>query len=66
MDAIWGDARYVGRAFVEKARSLGFKPKEIKQFIEKQEGYQRNKDQRNVEYFPIWGQAGRVLIRRTS
>ena len=53
MDELWGDARYVGRAFVEKARGLSFKPKEIKEFIQKQEGYQRNKDQRNVDYFPI-------------
>ena len=56
MQEIWSDPRYVGRAFMEQAKKLGFKPKDIQTFVSKQEGKQLSKDQRGTEYFPVWGQ----------
>jgi hypothetical protein len=47
MDALWGDdARYVGRAFVGKARGLGFKLNEINERVHKKHEGRRNERRR--------------------
>ena len=58
MEQIWHDPRYIGKAFTEKARELGFTKEEIKEFIRRQEGAQLTKQRAPVEYFPIWGPPG--------
>ena len=41
--------------FVTRARKLGFKPKEIADFLKEQETTQLNRDQTKPAYFPLWG-----------
>lgn len=56
LQALYTNPSYVGGRFKVEAKKLGFKPKQIDDFIKSQESAQINKQKVGaVDYYPIWG-----------